>query len=238
MTTSRYLTVLLCITAYHLSKAADPSNYVEITFGIPWREFCNLESYFKKGISNELLYEDGPEIGTEVKANKIVIFNFAESCIDKNKSSSDANVKFYISQASSNNSDDIDVKMTKKAYRVLNYYKENSLEQYLGTLFKNKIKTVGGKDVADPKAADKLTEVERLYIGLGVGLAILLVIVIISVIVAFCCNKNKKADAGNSYNAGNGRRDSARQNKAFSADNEPAVTVHGDSYRPAESTRF
>ncbi|EDO28390.1 predicted protein, partial [Nematostella vectensis] len=89
------------------------------------------------------------------------------------------------------------------------------------------IKTVGGKDVADPKAADKLTEVERLYIGLGVGLAILLLIVIISVIVAFCCNKNKKADSGNSYNAGNGRRDSARQNKAFSADNEPAVTVHG-----------
>lgn len=164
-----------------------PSVYIQLELKFPWSEVCLLETYFKTKLAEILLQDNGEPI----MLSQIYLNNFDENCPAPKNRTDDVSLLFYVIKPGGDFRD-VDVEMTKHAFKILYYLAENKLGEMLGPIFELKIKKVRAKGEDAPPQPTGLTEMERTYIGIGVAVGVLVIIVLISVAVYYIKKITKK----------------------------------------------
>ena len=117
-----------------------------MTFKMPWGRLCFLTSLFKQALSDDLLEFKPLKLGNftfltyeRVKPARIKLTNVKEKCSNKTFYNDEAILKLYISNSSDVGSNDTDIDMTIKAFRILYGYWVNKQMILLDKVFENKV---------------------------------------------------------------------------------------------------
>lgn len=173
-----YTTDTSSFTAAAAPVAALPSLYIILKTELSVAQFCKNIANFKKSLSTVLVSTDGQSF---ITMSQIVVFE--NKCNDKDAKSKKAEPKLYISPSAVDASQ-IDTEVTTRASQLFQQFLDDGTTWRVGAAFVDKIASSQLAGSAKPKD-DKLSELERVLIGMGVTFAVLIIIILCIVIVAW-----------------------------------------------------
>ena len=128
----------------------DESVSVEISFSMPWSEFCLLRDYFKTKLAEELIDDDWQTISP----SRVVLHDIDKRCAPKQKANDQVeDLVVFISEPGPS-ADKVDVAMTQKTYKVLHHVWKNRIDGPLGAVFRNKVSLEDMFQVTSPPTSD------------------------------------------------------------------------------------
>ncbi|KAK3717863.1 hypothetical protein QZH41_004280 [Actinostola sp. cb2023] len=142
--------------------------------------FCPLKETFRKKLAKLLFEQDENKVTHTVSPSRIRFVNVEGRCAAFADDSENAVVEFYVTDKEGSKAD---VKLTNKAYEILDNYVKNDRMAELDPKFAGKVKSLQIKGTEAPTARRSLlfTENERLLMGIAAAVGVILFIVLIFV---------------------------------------------------------
>lgn len=136
--------------------AEEPSIYVQVSWDMSWRRFCNFISLFREQVSSELIEMKSDDSYEVVNRTRVRLMNDKTNCAGEG-SDDVAVVKFFVSKSQMDlGPDDVARNTTIRAYKILSDYWRNKKMALLDPIFVGKVefyytllrmKSMPGKDL-------------------------------------------------------------------------------------------
>lgn len=119
--------------------AEEPSIYVQVSWDMSWKRFCNFISLFCEQVSSELIEMKSDDSYEVVNRTRVRLMNDKTNCAGEG-SGDDAVVEFFVSKSQMDlGPDDVDRNTTIRAYKILHDYWRNKKMVLLDPIFLGKV---------------------------------------------------------------------------------------------------
>lgn len=102
-----------------------------------WTEFCPLQERFRTKLAEKLVEHDENQVTSSVDPSRIVFVNVHAHCNTFAVDNKNAEVEFYVKGKENN---EVDIKLTNKAFEILENYVNNGKLSELDSAFDGKVR--------------------------------------------------------------------------------------------------